>query len=77
MPDFCDASATNGNGSQGANFTAALAGSQLYGWMGMCWGAVVGSLELRARAHHPAPVSLANAIDLGASCLQFAPCVFP
>ena len=22
MPDFCDASATNGNGSQGANFTA-------------------------------------------------------
>ncbi len=22
MPDFCEASATNGNGSQGANFTA-------------------------------------------------------
>src|ERR1700739_2871476 len=26
------------SGSQGANFTAALAGSQLYGWKGTCCG---------------------------------------
>lgn len=33
---------TEDSGSQGANFTAALAGSQLYGWTGTCRGEEAG-----------------------------------